>query len=465
MPAATWSLRTRLLALVLVITACAWLAGGVVTVRATQDTAQRLRDERLVTLCSAVLAFARHELAEAGFGPGSDDPLPADDRANGLDLRYRYQVWRQGRLLMHSPDAPPDGPLAGTQQPGFFDGVQDGLPVRSHVTAPDPAGLQVQVSQLLDPADTAAGWPGPAMLGLMLLSLLAVGLLAAALVMRALRPVATAEAALRTRPPQQLDPIPMEGLPDEMRPLLDAFNDQLRRASERLSRERGFTALAAHELRTPLAALRMQVQVALRQPDDAARQAHLQAVLASVDRSDHLISQLLTLARVEQGQGTTMLPVDLRALATGVSEDLSLQERQRGVTVAIEGQPVTVTGWSFALSVMLRNLIANAIAHAPAGSCVRVAVGAGVGGVELCVDDAGPGIAEADRPRSFQRFVRLNDGAPRPGVGLGLSIAQAVADAHGARIELQDAPTLGGLRVRVLFPREAARAGSPVPAR
>lgn len=458
MPVATWSLRTRLLALVLVSTACAWVAGGVVTARAVDHTAERLRDERLVTLCNAVLAFARHELAEASIGQGSDD------RPSGLDLRYRYQVWRQGQLLLRSPDAPTDRPLAGTQQPGFFDGRQDGGKVRSHVTAPDPAGLQVQVSQLMDPEEGGILWPEPAMLGLMLLSLAAVGALAVALVMRALRPVAAAEAALRARTPHQLDPIPLDGLPDEMRPLLEAFNDHLGRTAERLSRERGFTALAAHELRTPLSALRMQVQVALRLPDGPARQAQLQSVLASVDRSDHLIHQLLTLARVEQGGGTTSLPVDLRALATGVAEDLALQERQRGVTVAIEGQPVTVRGWSFALSVMLRNLIDNAIAHAPAGSCVRVAMGAGPGGVELCVDDAGPGIPEADRPRSFQRFMRLNDAALRPGVGLGLSIAQAVADAHGAHIELQDAPTLGGLRVRVLFPTEAGRADSPAPA-
>jgi signal transduction histidine kinase len=365
---------------------------------------------------------------------------------------------------MRSPDAPPDHALAGTQQPGFFDGRQDDRPMRSHVTAPDPAGLQVQVSLVLDPDEGGVAWPGLAMVGLMLLSLAAVGALAVALVMRALRPVAAAEAALRARAPQQLDPIPLDGLPDEMRPLIDAFNDHLGRTAERLSRERGFTALAAHELRTPLSALRMQVQVALRLPDGPARQAQLQSVLASVDRSDHLIHQLLTLARVEQGRGTTSLPVDLRALATGVAEDLSLQERQRGVTVAVVGRPVSVLGWSFALSVMLRNLIDNAIAHAPAGSSVRVAVGQGVGGVELCVDDAGPGIPEADRPRSFQRFMRLNDGALRPGVGLGLSIAQAVADAHGARIELQDAPVLGGLRVRVLFPTEAGPVGSLAPA-
>lgn len=455
MPVATWSLRTRLLALVLAITACAWGAGGIVTVRAAQHTADRLRDERLVTLCNTVLAFARHELAEAGLSAGPDD------RPTGLDLRYRYQVWRQGQLLMHSPDAPRDRTLAGTQDPGFFDGRQDGHRMRSHVTAPDAAGLQVQVSQLLDADESGLAWPGPTMLGLMVLSLLAVGALAVALVMRALRPVAAAEAALRARTPQQLDPIPLDGLPDEMRPLLDAFNDHLGRTAERLSRERGFTALAAHELRTPLSALRMQVQVALRLPDGPARQAQLQGVLASVDRSDHLIHQLLTLARVEQGRGTASMPVDLHALARGVAEDLSLQQRERGVTVAVEGRPIEVMGWSFALSVMLRNLIDNAIAHAPAGSCVRVAVGQGVGGVELCVDDAGPGIPEADRPRAFQRFMRLNHGAPRPGVGLGLSIAQAVADAHGARIELLDAPVLGGLRVRVLFPTEAAPAGSP----
>lgn len=194
-----------------------------------------------------MVALARHELAEAARGAG------IDDRPNALDLRYRHQVWQRGQMLMRSADAPADRTLAGTQQPGFVDGQQDGRRSRSHVTAPDADGLQAQVSQQVAVDEGGTAWPGAGMLGLMLQSLAAVGAAAAALVMRALRPVAAAEAALRTRMPQQLDPLPMDGLPDEMRPLLDAFNVHLGRMAERLSRQRGFTALVAHELRTPLA--------------------------------------------------------------------------------------------------------------------------------------------------------------------------------------------------------------------
>jgi two-component system, OmpR family, sensor kinase len=123
-----------------------------------------------------------------------------------------------------------------------------------------------------------------------------------------------------------------------------------------------------------------------------------------------------------------------------------------------------VWGWDFALEVLLRNLVVNALAHAPSGAAIAVQVSATDDGVVLCVDDAGPGIPAADRARVFDRFVRLDRSGRTPGSGLGLSIVRAVADAHGATVELLDSP-LGGLRVRVLFPAAAAPGGNPGRAR
>ena len=455
-----WSLRRRLLLLVLGVSVLAWLVGGVVTVRAVLDIEARQRDQRLLQLSATVLAFARHELAESGFAPG----LPAAaDAPTGLDLRYRYQVWRQGRLMLHSPDAPAGRPLAGTQEPGFRDGALDGLAMRSHVSAPDPAGLQVHVAELTNLDDDLLALPGGRVLALMGLSLLAVGLLATALLVRALKPVAAAGALLRQRLPHELDPIPLEGLPDEIRTLLVALNAHLARAAERLSRESGFTALAAHELRTPLAALRMKVQVAQRTNDAAQRDAQLAAALLSVDRSSHLIDQLLTLARVEQGGDVAQQAVDLRAVCVRVAEQLDAEQARRGSTVVISGPAVTVSGWAFALEVLVRNLLANALAHAPAGAAISVGLSNATEGPVMVVDDAGPGIPAADRARMFDRFVRLDRSGRTPGSGLGLSIVRAVADAHGARVELLDSP-LGGLRVRVQFPAAAGPAGSRDPA-
>lgn len=456
-----WSLRRRLLLLVIGLTAAAWLIGGVVMVRAWQDVDARMRDQRLQQLSATVLAFARHELAEAGFAPG---PAGADDPPTGLDLRYRYQVWRLGQLLLHSPDASPERPLAGGHQAGFHSGLLDGRPARMLVSAPDPLALQVQVAELLDPDGATGALPGVGALALALASLLAVGLTAGWLLVRALRPVVAAEAALRQRAAHALDPIPLDGLPDEMLPLLQTLNDHLAKASERLSRESGFTALAAHELRTPLAALRMQVQVAMRAPDPAAREAQLAAVLGSVDRTGHLIEQLLTLARIDQGGAGGLETVDLRVLCVGVATQLEAERQGSGHTMAVSGPSVSVRGWSFGLEVLVRNLLANALAHGPAGAAIAVTLAEADGAVVLTVDDAGPGIPLADRSRVFDRFVRLDRAGRTPGSGLGLSIVRAVADVHGAQVELLDSP-LGGLRVRVAFPAAAGRADSPAPAR
>ncbi|MFO1328947.1 MAG: ATP-binding protein [Rubrivivax sp.] len=451
-----WSLRARLLGLVLLVTAAAWVMGGIVTVRAARDVSTRMRDERLVQLGATVLVFARHELAEAAPGK-PDNEADADHRA-GLDLRYRYQVTRARHVLMSSPDAPTEQPLAGRWSPGFSTGRLDGRDARAYVSTPDESGMQVQLAELLDPDDESLPLPGWPVLALMALSLGLVGALAVALLMRVLRPVAVVEAALRARPLQSLEPLPTRGLPDEMRPLLLTLNDHLVRAAERLSRESGFTALAAHELRTPLAALRMQAQVALRAPDAARRDAQLRALLATVDRCDHLIGQLLTLARLEQEAGARA-PVDLRALVATVLDELEGQHPGRAQAIEVDGPPAMVDGWAFALGVLLRNLLDNALTHAGASAEVRVQLAAHAGGVELCVDDAGPGIAPEARARAGERFVRLGGATGGRGVGLGLSIVRAVAAAHGADVELLDSP-LGGLRVRVRFAAPAAAAAT-----
>lgn len=459
-----WSLRNQLLLLALGVTALAWAVGGVVAIQATHSAAARMRDERLVQLSGTVAAFARHELAEeaADDHKGSQAPR-AGDRRSGLDLRYLYQVWQREQLLMHSPDASAERPLAGSMQAGFADSRLDGSRLRTYVTERDGQGLQVQVAERQDSGDAAWPWPGWQTLGLMLLSLAAVGGLSAALVMKAMRPMSAAERLLRRRAPQELEALPLDGLPDELRPLLDALNGHMARTAERLSRERGFTALAAHELRTPLAALRMRVQVAQRAAGERAGPDPFDALLAGVDRCDHLIDQLLTLARVELGTGTGPSALDLRALCDRVGDELRAEPRWRNADIQVDGPGVPVTGWAFALEVMVRNLVANALVHGAPDQPVCVQLSQQPDGVLLQVEDAGAGIAEADRARVFDRFVRLEGAQRVPGVGLGLAIVRAVADAHGASVALQDSAR-GGLCVRVLFPAAPGPGGSPAPA-
>jgi signal transduction histidine kinase len=270
------------------------------------------------------------------------------------------------------------------------------------------------------------------------------------LVLRALRPVADAERALRERAPLDLAPLPLADAPRELAPLLAALNALFGRVEHQLSNERGFTALAAHELRAPLAALRMQAQVAARTPDAGRRAELLDALLASVDRCGNLLEQLLTLSRVDDPTATRATgPVALDATFDAVRATLAAEIAGRGVRLTTDFAAPALHADPFGLETLLRNLLHNAIAHAPRGGRVQVASVAQDGAVLLRVDDDGPGIAPADRERVFGRFVRL--AAPGFGVGLGLSIVQSVARAHGAVVTLGESP-LGGLRVELRFP-------------
>lgn len=439
--------------LVVGVVALGWLVGGLATLHGTRDAAARGRDARLQQMALTVLAFARHELAEAARDGVLGDPEP-QDRARGLDLRYRYQVWHQAKLLVASPDAPTDRPLAELSVQGFTEG-RDGLrEQRVYAAPPDDAGLVVQVAEWMDLPGQGMPLPGVAVLLSMGASLLAAAALAGSLLMRVLRLLDAATESVQGRSPLDahlLDPLT---LPEELRPMVEALNQQWSLAAERLSHERGFTALAAHELRTPLAALRMQVQVALRAGDVPTRAEHLTRVLASVDRCDHLIDQLLTLARVELGSQEGKVAVDLQSLCRRVVDELDAAHPGHRGRIVVNGPAVTVSGRDFALEVLVRNLLVNALAHSPDKASVVLGLEAGDNdgaGAELVVDDAGPGIAPDHRARVFDRFVRLGTGPRYAGAGLGLAIVRAVAEAHGAHVALGESPH-GGLRVSVRFP-------------
>lgn len=448
-----WSVRNRMLALAVGIAALAWLVGGIVTAQAARDVDARMRDARLRQLAETVAAFAAHELQERS---PVDAPRPAGGDPFELDLGCRYQVWRGEQLVLRSPEAPVDVTLASTHATGFADHRLGAQRLRSYVLHDRAGVFEVQVAELLDGSPGLAV-PGPWVAALMLASLAGVAVLAGALVVGALRPVVAAGRELRARSPQDLSPLPLTGAPREMRPLLEALNDLLQRTASRLSREHGFTALAAHELRTPLAALRMQAQVLAGEADPALRGQRTAALLASADRCDHLLEQLLVLARLGD-DASAAEDVDLAALAEHTLDELAPELERRGVDVQLDLAVPVLRGHRFALQTLLRNLVANAAAHSPPGAAVRVTTRREGKRCVLDVDDSGPGIAPSDRARAFERFVRL-PGHGAAGSGLGLSIVRQVADDHGATVTLLDSP-LGGLRVEVSFPAVPARAGS-----
>jgi signal transduction histidine kinase len=242
------------------------------------------------------------------------------------------------------------------------------------------------------------------------------------------------------------------GLPDEVAPLVGALNALLLRLGDSLDTQRAFVSEAAHELRSPLTALKLQMRQLDRAPDEAAR-AEAQAALAGgIDRAARLVEQLLALARNEPGAPAgEVVPLDLTEVMRQAVADVVPQARARDIEFELmAGQPVPLHGEAAGLAMLARNLVDNAVRYAPAGSKVEVQVRSVSGRPELQIDDAGPGIPEAERVRVFDRFYRRATGDEQ-GTGLGLAIVRSVAVRHQAQVQLSDSP-LGGLRVTVQFP-------------
>ena len=274
----------------------------------------------------------------------------------------------------------------------------------------------------------------------------------------ALEPLQRLTALVKARRVSTLEPLPATPLPDELLPLAAALNDLLAQLRGALERERAFMADAAHELRTPLTALHLQMGMLARASSEAERAAAMETLSAGVQRIIRLVEQLLSLARQEPRAQGERVPVRLEELAREVVAELvPLADSGRidlGVSTA---EPLSVHGDPDDLRTLLRNLVDNAVRYSGAGGRVDVSVEEVASGdgrtARLTVSDNGPGIPPEERERVLDRFYRRAGSQP-PGSGLGLAIVKAIADAHGAAVQLGDGPSGKGLSVSVLFPAE-----------
>ena len=279
-------------------------------------------------------------------------------------------------------------------------------------------------------------------------------ILIAWIVARTVRPVRGFADALRRRRPDDDRPVPVDGLPDEVRPVAVALNELLARLRAALDRERAFLADAAHELRTPLTALDLQAQAVAAASEDG-REAALADLRSGVARVARLVGQLLAFAREQHGATATAAPLDLDELVRRtVAEFVPLAEAA-GIDLGIESaEAVRVAGDEDALRRLLGNLLDNAVRYTPAGGRVDVAVGREAGTPSralVTVTDTGPGIPLEERERVFARFHRI-PGTAATGSGLGLALARSIAGRHGGEIVLQDGPGGRGLRALLRLP-------------
>lgn len=280
---------------------------------------------------------------------------------------------------------------------------------------------------------------------------------------RGIRPLNELEQRIRARKPDDLSPLEQESIPQEVTPLVGSINDLLERLAVSLTTQRRFLADAAHQLRTPLAGLRMQADMALRAQDTEEVRRCLQQITRSSVRATHTVNQLLSLARAETtGRALPSEPVDLGDLATEVIADSFPLAQDKRIDLGYEGpdripESCRLDGNPTLLQELVRNLVDNAIHYTPAGGVVtvRVRLDGDSGGQQLEVEDNGPGIPEAERELVFQPFYRVL-GSNVDGSGLGLAIVSEVAQQYRAQVELADArpeqATRRGLKVTVRFP-------------
>jgi len=264
-----------------------------------------------------------------------------------------------------------------------------------------------------------------------------------------LAPVARVQRQLASRKADDLSEVSDAELPDEVRPLVQELNLLFKRVGTAFEAQQNFVADAAHELRTPLAALKLQILSLARADCSEARDVAIGRLSAGVERASRLVEQLLVLARTEAAD-TKLEPVSLTDLAKRAVGDMAGVAQARNIDLGLaQADEATVQGQGDALVILLRNLVDNAVKYTPAGGTVDVSV---LGGAapRLVVEDSGPGIEPEERERVFHRFYRV-PGSEAQGSGLGLAIIRTIAERHGAKLALDASERLGGLKVTVEF--------------
>lgn len=438
-----FSLRWRLIALALGAVALVWVATALLTYHDARKEMNKVLDGHLAQAAALLIVQTSHELEEIDTEHAPTLHRHAQSVA--------FQLWEKGRTLrLHSRNAP-QAPLA-TVSEGFSDREVEGTRWRVFSTWDAERDFLVHVGERQKARDELAEELAEGMLKPLFLALPLLGLLLWFAVRRGLKPLEGVTVQVADRAPDNLAPLLAGGVPIEVVPLVERLNALFARVARQLDQERRFTADAAHELRTPLAATRAQAQVARAAGEAAERDRALDAVVAGCDRGAHLVDQLLTLAYLDAGTAPVPGSVNLRELAEEVLAELAPLALEKAIDLELEAaDEMAVRGNRGWLGILLRNLVDNAVRYTPSKGRVRVRVGSESGRPTLSVSDTGPGIPEQERARVRERFYRVL-GSGEPGSGLGLSIVDRIAQIHGARLRLESGDGGVGLRVVVGFP-------------
>lgn len=435
-----FSLRARLIWALLAVVVVAAGLQAVSIYRTARAETEALFDVQMQRIALALSAGLASEVAS--------DAL-ADPQAKAQDMIV--QIWRSDGIMLYRSSNSRLLPQVAVL--GFSDARAHGVAFRIYALQ-----TPTQVIQVAQEAASRGQMAGQVALRSIVPVLLLAPLIMLVVwwvVAHTLAPLARTREQLAARQADDLSPLADADLPLEVQPLVQEMNLLLARLQAAFDALQRFVGDAAHELRTPLAALRLQVQGLARAPDDAARRVASERVMAGIDRATRMVEQLLHLARQEAGQmqAAPAQPVAVAALCEMAVDELQPLAQQAGLALQyqLDDTLEPVQGQADALGLLLRNLLENALRYTPTGGQVlcrwyRDAQGQRV----LSVEDSGPGIVPEERERVLDRFYRV-PGTSAHGSGLGLAIVSAVARQHGAQLLLDASEELGGLRVRVIF--------------
>ena len=432
---ATHSLRRRLLGSVMTAILAAALFQAVSAYRGALKQADTMFDYHLQQMAFALRG-----------GPALAVPMLEGDDNVGMD--FVIQIWGPdgSRLFQSNRVALPSRAVLG-----FSDVSESGA--RYRVYSVQTPFQTIQIAQDMGDRESRAR-------ALAVRAILPMALIAPLLMLalwwvkrRSLDPIERTRQQVATRAVNDLSPLPEHGLPDEVRPLVQEINLLFDRLHSAFDAQKAFVANAAHELRSPLTALKLQAQALSRTRDDTTREQAAARLNQGIERAVRLMNQLLVLAR-EESAGAAAAPtgrLNLKELVQQVLAELLPQAQERAIDLGLlPSDSSWVQGDADALQIMLRNLLENAVKYTPANGQVDVAVENRSDGAWVTIDDSGPGIAAPEREHVFERFVR-GSSAAAGGSGLGLAIARAIAQRHHASLILGQSGKLGGLRVELRF--------------
>lgn len=453
------SLKLKLfkaLAAILLLGWLAWLGCEYLKISRQQS---RHGDTMLREVAEQVLLSLPRDIA--GIDASGRLRLPPDQPAARLQkfARMQFQVWRlDGPERVVASQRAPSSPLKPDFAPGFGTTGADGEHWRVYAVSDDEGRVQVQTGLAMSAMQAELGqWAGTVAL-YTLGALLALIAACWGAVQWSLRPIERLRRDMARRAPLDLAPLPTAGITREVLPLVESFNALLARLGEAMQAERQFLADAAHEIRTPLAALLTQAELAMQADSREEARAALQRLAGGIERTSRLAQQLLDSARLDASQrGGDGAVVELAEVATMVAREFEGMAARRCQVLAVTASEAPVHGDLDDLGILLRNLVDNAVRYAGEGARIEIDCRIGDGHARLRVCDDGPGVPPGERERIFERFFRGSNGNGERGSGIGLSLVARIAARHGATLAVSEGIGGRGHCVSVAFPLPAAR--------